>query len=165
MSRKPEQHMFKDTGITVGIRRVSPLLMLKLRERYPAPKPPMQEVDYGDGKKRLEPNPAHPDYIASMAAYDEDMERRARDLLIRRGVVVEWTDEQKAELEEVKAWWLASYGEELSGDDVVNYVSYVAIGSDSDLVDLVDALVKRSQPTEEAVKENLDRFPDNSAKA
>lgn len=160
MSAKVEPFTFKDTGITVGIRKVSPLLLLKIRDRYPAPKPPLQEVDYGDGKKRLEPNPTHPDYLEAQQAYEQAMELRARTLLIQRGVVLEWTEENKAALQELKDYWQKENGEPFPvEDDLVAFVSYVAVGSDSDLTELIEALVKRSQPTEAAVQGAADRFP------
>lgn len=156
---KIDKFVFKDTGVVVGIRHVSPLLLIKLRERYPAPKPPMQEVVYGD-EKVMEPNSAHPDFITAQTEYDQAMERRSRELLISRGVVIEWTDEKNTELEELKGWWAETYQEPfVPTNQTFDYVSYIAIGSDSDLEDLVNALIRRSQPTEEAVKDAQARFP------
>lgn len=154
-----DNYTVKDTGITLKVRKVSPLLLLKLRDRYPVPQPPTQLVDYGDGEKRLEPNPSHPDFAAAQIAYDQMMEQKARELLIRRGVSVIWTAEARADLDELKSWWKENYDEELEGDDDYLYVSYIALGSDSDLEDLVNALVRRTRPTEEATKESLARFP------
>lgn len=155
---KTEPYVFKDTGEEVQIRKVSPLLIIKLRERYPSPKPPIQTVDYGDGPK-TEQNPAHPDYILAQQEYDIQMERRARELLIKRGVVVDWTDERRAKLAEIREFWQSTYDEALPDtDDTVAYVSYVCVGSDSDLTELVEALIKRSQPTEEAITEAQGRL-------
>lgn len=157
--KKYETYTFKDTGEIVELRKVSPLLLIKLRERYPQPKPPLQLVDYGDDDKKMEPNPAHPDYLEALAQYEQDMERRARDLLIRRGVVVQWTDEKRKALEDLRTFWRDSYEADMPAeDDTVAYVSYLAIGSDSDLTELIDHLVKRSQPTEEAIGAAQDRL-------
>lgn len=155
---KVEPFTFKDSGITIGIRKVSPLLMIRLRERFPDPKPPKQEVDYGDGKKVMEENPAHPDYHAALEKHNQMIEQKARRLLIRRGAVIEWNEERKAELEEVRAYWLKEFEEEIDADDDVAYVSYVCMGSDTDLEEFLEALLRRSQPTEEAVKEATARF-------
>lgn len=154
-----ETYTFKDTGEVVTLRKVSPLLLIKLRERYPQPKPPLQKVEYGPGEVVMEPNPAHPDYIETLAKYEQDMERRARDLLIRRGVVIEWTDDKRKALADLREWWAEAYGEPMPAeDDTVAYISYLAIGSDSDLSELFDALVKRSHPTEEAISQAQDRL-------
>lgn len=148
---------FKDTGEVVQIRKVSPLLLMQLQNRYPEPKPPMQTVDYGDGPK-LEPNPASPEYAAALRQHQVDMERRIRKLLIQRGVVIEWNDERKAALADLRAYWSAENGEELEGSDEVVYVSYIAMGSDADFEELIAAILQRSQPTEAKVSETLERL-------
>lgn len=155
---KFESYTVKDTGATFQIRKVSPLLLLKLRDKFPPPVPPQQEVDYGDGVKRLEANPAHPEYVKAQADYDQMMELKARELMVRRGVIIDWTEERQAEYQEFADWWQATYDEPLDGDRNFNYIYYIAIGSDSDLEELITALVRRSQPTEEAVKAATARF-------
>lgn len=155
---KVEQFTFKDSGETVGIRKVSPLLMIRLRERYPLPRPPVQEVDYGDGHKKMEANPAHPDYIQALSDYEQMIEQKARRLLIKRGAVIEWTEERREALAEMRAYWLEAFENDLEPDDDVAFISYLCVGSDSDLEDFLEVLLKRSQPTEEAVQEATARF-------
>lgn len=151
-------YTFKDTGVVVRIRKVSPLLLLRLREDFPPPKPPTQEVDYGDGKKKLELNPAHPGYQEALDQYNAEMERRLRSLLIKRGVKLEWTPEMKGEVVEVREQYLAETGKEMKEDDALVYISYVAIGTDKDLEELLDAIMRRSAPTEEVAAEAQERF-------
>lgn len=158
MAKRVEQFTFKDSGQVVGIQKVSPLLMIRLRERFPAPKPPKQQVDYGDGKVVYEENPAHPEYRDEVLQYEQDMELKIRRMLIKRGVIIDWNDDKKAELENVRAFWRETFEEELDADDDVAFVSYVCVGSDSDLEEFIEALLKRSQPTEEAVNEASARF-------
>lgn len=158
MSAKLEPYVFKDTGETVMIRKVSPLLVIKLRERFPAPKPPLQTVDYGDGPKQ-EQNPTEPGYLLAVQDYEQTMERRVRNLLIQRGVVIDWDDEKKSRLAELRAWWKETYNEDLDDlDDTFAYVSYICVGSDSDLEELVNVLIKRSQPSPEGVEAAQERF-------
>lgn len=152
-------HTFKDTGVQVRIRKVSPLLILKLRESFPPPKPPMQDVEQLDGKKTREPNPAHPDYVQALADHDALMEQRVRKLLITRGVEFEWTEERRLEVAEIRQSWREMYDQELDGDDKEVYISYVAIGSGEDLTELIEAVARRSQPTEAEVENALSRFP------
>lgn len=158
MSAKLEPYVFKDTGETVQIRKVSPLLVIKLRERFPAPRPPLQTVDYGDGPKQ-EQNPTEPNYLLAVQDYEQAMERRVRNLLIQRGVIIDWDDEKKARLEELRAWWKTTYNEDLDDlDDTFAYVSYLCVGSDSDLEDLINILIKRSQPSKEGIEGAQERF-------
>lgn len=155
---KLEPYVFKDTGEEVGIRKVSPLLVIKLRERYPAPRPPLQTVDYGDGPKQ-EQNPTEPTYLQNVQDYEQAMERRVRNLLIQRGVKIEWTDEKLAKLAELRSWWKETYGEDLNDvDDTFVYVSYICVGSDSDLEELINVLIKRSQPSKEGLEAAQDRL-------
>lgn len=151
-------HTFKDTGVIVRIRKVSPLLLLRLREDFPPPKPPMQEVDYGDGKKKLEPNTAHPEYVAAQETYGLEMEKRLNHLLIKRGVKLDWTPEMKAEVQEVRDLYEEETGRAMNEDDTFVYVSYIAIGTDKDLEELLEAIMRRSGPTEAAAEEAADRF-------
>lgn len=155
---KIEQHTFKDSGYTVGIRKVSPLLMIRLRERFPPPKPPKQLVDYGDGEKRVEENPAHPDFREAQVEYETMIESKARRLLIKRGVVIEWDDEKREALADMRSYWKETFEDELDPDDDVAFVSYLCVGSDSDLEEFLEILMKRSQPTEGAVGEAQARF-------
>ena len=158
MSAKLEPYTFKDTGEIVQIRKVSPLLVIKLRERFPAPKPPLQTVDYGDGPKQ-EQNPTEPGYLSAVQDYEQAMERRVRNLLIQRGVVITWDENKKTQLAELRAWWKETYAEDLDDlDDTFAYVSYICVGSDSDLEDLINILIKRSQPSGEGIEAAQERF-------
>lgn len=153
-----KSYTFKDTEETVQIRKVSPLLLIRLQDRYPAPKPPMQTVDYGDGPKQ-EPNPTAPEHLVALKEHEMAMEKHIRHLLIERGVVVDWTNERVSALAELRAWWLGEYGEPLDEpNDTVAFVSYIAIGSDVDFEELVGAIMQRSQPTEKETDKTLERL-------
>lgn len=149
-------YTFKDTQVKVKLRKVSPLLALELRRAYPEPKPPMQEVDYGDGEKKLEPNPSHPDYVRELEEHNIKIELLTRKMLIKRGVVC---DVPMEDVEQLQADWLDLTGTELpEKDPLVAYISYIAIGSDKDMEELIYAVMRRSQPTEEAVASHQDTF-------
>ena len=146
-------YTFKDTGRTVMIRKISPYLINELRKVYPPPEPPMQEVDY-DGEKIVEPNPAHPDYPKMMADYNTMIEQKMRRLIIKRGVVVNFTPEIEQEIEELREFWASeTEGHQIEEtDDAVFYVTYLCFGSDTDTEELIDAIMRRSQPTREDVE-------------
>lgn len=142
---------FRDTGVTVYIRKVSPMLVVELQKAFPPPVPPRQRVEIG-GEFVEEPNPAHPDYLDAMKAYNVEFEQRVRKLLINRGVIIpEVNTTWKDEVAELRQFWLDTYGKELEGDDKSLYISYLAVGTDADLTDLLTAIMQRSQPTEAEV--------------
>lgn len=154
-----KEFKFQDSGYTVKIRRVSPLLALELQKKFPAPKPPKNQVPDLDGKMVWEENIADPAYAEALTKYQQDLELRMRRLVIMRGVVHTLSDEEKAQVVELREFWQTTYNEVLEGSDLEVFISYIAVGSDGDLSDLIDAILKRSQPTEEEVREAQNSFP------
>lgn len=154
MTNKPAELIpftFKDTGVTVLIRKVSPLLAMELQRSFPPPPPPMNKVDFGDGVIREEPNEADPAYLKKLSEYNQEFELKIRRMLIKRGVVLEITEEMKVQIEELREFWHDEYGIDFpESDDKLAYVWYIAIGTDQDLRELLDAIMRRSQPTQEA---------------
>ena len=157
-------HTFKDTGITVMIRKVSPLLIMDIQKEMPPPKPPMQEVVYGNpddpGAKRVqEPNEAHPDYLAAIDKYNLDLEEKIRRFMVKRGVIFTLTPEQKEEIKELREDWKEEFDKDISMPDKLLYISYIAIGTDSDMEELMDVIMRRSQPTEAVMSDVKASFP------
>lgn len=142
---------FQDTGVTVLIRKVSPLLAMELQRVFPPPDPPMNKVDFGDGESRMEPNEADPAYLKQLQDYNQDFELKIRRMLIKRGVIVEITDTIKAQVQELREFWQEEYGIDFpEADDKLAYIWYIAVGTDQDLKELLQAIMRRSQPTQEA---------------
>ncbi len=151
-------HTFKDTGIKVKIRKVSPMLIMEVQKAFPPPKPPMQEVVYGDpgesGAKTVEePNEAHPDYLVAIDEYNLELEAKVRQLMFKRGVRIHLDEEQKQEVKELREEWKEMFDKDLSGSDNYLYISYIAIGTDADMGELQEVIMRRSQPTEAAIAE------------
>lgn len=157
-NRKLEDFTFKDSGVTVKIKRVSPYLVSKMSEQFPPPEPPLQEVDYGDGKKRKEVNESDPKYIEEMRKYNIEFEKRMRKVIIDLGVVYELTDEDKKEVEKLRQYMTEEFDGELEDDDKVAFITYIAVGSDKDIEDLISAILLRSQPTEKAIEAAKNNF-------
>lgn len=162
MSNFPELKLFTftDTGIKILIRKVSPMLGNELRKAFPPPKPPIQEVEV-DGEKVRESNPAHPDYVAAMNAYNQEMEVRMRRLLIKRGV--EYLPDQEAEaltqVDELRKSWMEDYGQPLDEpSDKVVYIWFIAAGTDKGIEEITSAILSRSQPSQEDVNIAKDSF-------
>lgn len=140
---------FKDTGITVSIRKVSPLLGMEIRKAFPPPKPPVVHTELGD-----EENPADPDYERAMEEYGMLIEDKASRLYIKRGVECEVDTAAVASLRAD----MADMGITLDPDDKYVYIKYICVGSDQDYQELIEAITRRSQPTEAAVQETIDMF-------
>ncbi len=149
------QFTFKDSGVTVYVKKISPTVPMELQRMFPPPKPPLQEVDYGEGRIVKEPNPAAPSYIEELNKYRVDLESRLRKLMIKLGVSC--TPDMDA-VKEFREAWLEATGQELEGDDKYVYVSYIAIQSESDLNDLLTAILTKSQPTGSEIQASIDNF-------
>lgn len=145
---------FQSTGKVVQIRKVSPFLQIEIQKAFPAPEPPVQEVDYGDGDVRMEKNFAHPDYVRALENYNLELSDKIQRLIIKRGVAVEITEEIRKEVEELRGFWLDEYGVELpEKNEKMIYVLDICIGTQEDGEELIAAITRRSQPTEVAIKQ------------
>jgi hypothetical protein len=143
---------FKDTGITVQIRKVSPMLAADVAAAMPEPLPPEQEVDYGEPVgKVMERNYGDPKYVVTLAEHRHRLYDTLQRAIILRSVVAtdgKWKDD----VNEYRQFLLSQTGKEIDEkDDLVVYVTRICVGSQEDLNDLMAAITRRSQPTEEAV--------------
>lgn len=155
MKRKePYYPLTFDTGITVMVRKTSPMLIQEVQKAFPPPKPPMNKVDYGNGFHALEANVNDPDYQQALKQYNEELEARVRKLMIIRGVDVEIDHEAVNELREQ----MREIGIELDKSDKLVYVSMIAMGTAEDYQDLINAITRRSQATEDAVADAVATF-------
>ncbi len=147
---------FDHLGVTLKIRRIPRMLIEDWRKSLPAQPPvPTQEIDYGGGQKRLEENPTHPSYLQAIEAYNYDVGMRAIAFSIDRGVVV---DVDQAAVTELRTWAAAS-GIQLPASDLVVFVSRILLPDLEDLVKLRQAVFGRTEATEEAIDQAVDRFP------
>lgn len=144
-------------GVQVWLRKVPPLLINELNRSFPAPKPPLEDVDYGDGVVRKESNPTRPDYRAQLAEHYQEMGLRLLKLLISQGVKYTLTDEDKAEVFALRQA-MEEQGVMLSGDEKIIFIAYVCCDSEEETNRFRTAVMRRSQPTEEAVQEAVDSF-------
>lgn len=151
------QHTIADTGITVGIRKVSPMIKddldIVLRREFPEPRPPVIETELGK-----EENAADPDYQKALNRWTiEHMERLSERLLrvaIQRAIEVEVDHEAVDELRHQ----MRAVGVELDPDDKYVYVSRICCGTWDDLNELSNAVFRRSMPTVEAVEAHKATF-------
>lgn len=143
------------SGITVWARKVSPYTMAAASKSVVKPTPPLIDVDY-DGKIRSEPNEDDPAYVAALAEWQNAINLRAVDVMLRLGLQVDIDQEALAE----RRAELAALGLEIDADDHLAYVKHIAIQTEDDMTLLAAAITKKSQPTEEAVQQHLETFSD-----
>lgn len=156
----------------VLVRKVSMFLAQEIQRQFPAPRAPIQQVNYGtedEPEWREEPNPAHPDYEAALERHAMESEMRMAMLAIVRGARIEWNDEKKAALAEVRDD-MKDFGIDLDeqaraivplgGDklDLYIYVRYIVCSDPASYEELVSVLIGMSQPTEAAIAENVGTF-------
>jgi hypothetical protein len=152
-----------DTGITVGIRKLSPFLRDDIeahirasdKREGKAPTPPL--APGVDGV--LELNESDPDYLVAVGAYEVAIRPRIQEKLLRiaikRGVEVE------IDYEAVAAYRadMEAEGVKLPDeDDKYFYVTRLCVGSAQDLSDLYDTIFKRAMPTKEAIEAHKATF-------
>ena len=158
MTTKLYSHLIKDTGIRVMVRKVSQMLIKEAVKDFIPPSPPMNRVVI-DGKEELEPNTGDPEYQAKLREYNFKIIEAGNAVLIKWGVVYTLTEEDKLQVEELKATWLEDHDKPLEGSDKFIFITYIAVGSQEDYIELRDAITRRTQATPEATQEALGSFP------
>lgn len=160
---KLESFTFPDSGITVQLRKVSPLLRddvdALMRRQHPPPDPPMQVLDtgFGDGATP-QPNVADPAYRQAVAEWQLAHWQRVGDALLRLAVTryVECAVDTAA-VAELRAA-MAAIGVELDADDKYVYITRIAIASRDDQTDFSNALFQRTTQLREAVDSHKATF-------
>jgi hypothetical protein len=142
-----------DSGKVLRVRRVPVFLMREVQKSVKRPTPPLVEVTYETGP-RLEPNRADPEYLTAIEEYGMALGEKMIRLVIKRGVEC---DVDVAALAELRAD-MEEIGIELPSDDRYVYVTYICCETPADLEALQSAVLRQTQPTEEAVGEALERF-------
>lgn len=145
---------FLGSGITVKLRTVAPMLLDKVRSSVPKPEAPLNEVDYGDGQKRMERNYGDPDYQAAL----KEAERAAGEKTIRVLFLLGVECDVDTEAVENLRRTMRAFGVELDDDDKWVYLSNICLIDQQDIYNLRDAILRRSQPTEVAIGESLETF-------
>jgi hypothetical protein len=150
------------SGYTVEFRPIGPLRAAELdkiiRKSMPAPEPPSNTVTGLDGKPREEPNPADPEYQLALVAHNERVNRAVGDGLFRLIAQVITTPIDPDAVQQAREDF-AAIGFPLEGNDREVFLRHVLVASEQDLNLLQAAVMRRSQPTMEAVQEKVADFP------
>jgi hypothetical protein len=162
------EHTFKDSGVTVRLHKISPMTQQRLaaaiQEEMPPPAPPTIETELG-----LEENTADPAYEKAMKEWVQKTSLELNHRMMRLGALmaeVAIGEEEKRQIANMRRF-LTSQGitfvdaDGLTQDenDRVLYVLHIACASPEDLGEYGRALLRRSVPTEEAVREHIATFP------
>lgn len=161
------EHTFKDSGITIKIRKVGPTTQQRLAQaimkELPEPQPPIVETELGP-----EPNAADPAYLAAREKWDSDTRNElTQRLMLIAALEAEVTIDDAARQDIArKRRHLKLIGipyddnPDLTPEEneKVFYILHVAAGTPEDLREFSEAVLRRSVPTETAVQAQIATF-------
>lgn len=161
------EHTFRDSGITIRIRKVGPTTQQRLAQAimHETPEPPIPIVETELGK---EPNAADPQYLLAKAEWETKTRSELTNrLLLIAALEAEVTIDYDARMEIVRRkrhLHLIGIPHEDRADltdeenERVFYILNVAAASPEDLGEFGQAVLRRSVPTEEAVQSQIATF-------
>jgi hypothetical protein len=161
------EHTFKDSGITIKIRKVGPTTQQRLAQaimrEMPEPVIPMVDTEIGP-----EPNAADPAYIAAKEKWEQDTRNElTQRLMLIAALESEVTIDERARQDIArKRRHLKLIGIPFEDypdltpeeNEKVFYILHVAAGTPEDLGEFSQAVLRRSVPTEEAVQAQIATF-------
>lgn len=161
------EHYFKDSGVTIHIRKVGPTTQQRLAQAimHELPDPPVPVIETEIGK---EANPADPEWLAACELQEQKRRgeltsRMMRIAALEAEVVI---DDQarrdiarkKRSLELADIPWIDDERMTAEENERVFYILNVAAASPEDLGEFGAAVLRRSVPTEEAVQSQIATF-------
>lgn len=161
MSRRkvpPKATYTFSNGVTVALERVGPLFALPIQRANPAPAPPLAPGVGG----MLEPNPADPDYEATLAAHNQKLALIIQEALLDMGIAEDIEIDQAA-VDRIRQGY-QRIGITMPETDRMLYIKYVCISNQIDLEGLFSA-IRNYDVSEEAIRAAEDMFPSNGVGA
>lgn len=153
-----------DSGYTVGIRPLGPSTLQHIgeaaRKELTRPTPPINTVTGLDEQEKQVENTADPDYLAAMDQYEQDiqMDIGQRLLKIMQAYAVVYEPDLAA-LNQFREG-MAAGGVTFDDDDRSVWFWHFLLSSQRDSQELIQAVVRRSQPTPEVVDAKVASFSD-----
>lgn len=178
-----QTYTFKDSGVTVQLRKMSPMTVQHLNRaiereckalpkdhEHVYPKPPVQEVAVGGGKPTKQENPSDPDYLRVLKAWQAWASNEIADRLIRLTAVEyliadpELVRDEAARMRRIleragmplDEGGLDAYNDEEK--DRIIYLIHVCFGSGEDMQEFSAYLVNRAAPSEAQITEATATF-------
>lgn len=156
---------FKETGVTVQIRRLGPFTMDDIRkkllkERKP-PEVPEVVVEVGDARvKTREKNYLDPDYVTARSEYETwlrtTIAEKMVDLMVQYCIVCDPEPEIVSDMRELAQQIDPEVNESMSDKQI--YIRYYLLSSPQAVEEVQNFIMGRSMPTEEVVQEQIDTF-------
>jgi len=161
------EHTFKDSGVTIRIRKVGPTTQQRLAQAImqesPAPPVPIVETELGK-----EPNLADPQYMADTEKWEQQTRNELTNrLMLIAALEAEVTidDSARAEIARKKRHLQLiriPHADRADLTDEENervfYILNVCAATPEDLGEFGQAVLRRSVPTEEAVQSQIATF-------
>ena len=165
--RKTFDYTFPETGVTVKVRKVSPFIAVEARAalskdpKNPKPEPPKVLIDEpGPLQGTYEENTTDPDYIAALREWENGIQIKITELLIKR-TVVEILDEGWQEDVLQYRLDMESIGKtDLPDDDKYVYIIYLAAAAVG-ATDLFGKFLTSTVNPTEGVSAAIDSFSSN----
>lgn len=171
---------FKSKGITVQIKKVGPFTMDAIRKKLlkerQRPEPPVITVEIGEARTKMqEINRADPNWLAAVSEYNQWLQETAGNELLNimthySIVLPKWeldTDSEEyqefQEIVEDKRFLmnLVDPGSTETIEDKYIYIQHYLFEDAEEMQACQVFITGQSMPTEEAVQEHIDSFPDN----
>lgn len=152
MGLEPREVTLPDSGVTLKVKFVGPLLMNDLRKAaakavarqgVAKPEPPMH-YPYPDRPERGEANADDPAYLAALTEYDTARGLAFTEGLLRYGVEYELTADDGVWAAKLRA----DADLDLPGDDLQLVITRRLVTTTRDLETLQEAILSYAQPTE-----------------
>lgn len=154
-------------GVVGTLHAVSQFTMahveIQCRKRWPPPPAPLNEVDYGDGVKKLEPNYSDPEYETDIKRWQAMIAYKVFDSMVELGVDLEV---DQAALDRIKSVMemIGTPLEEIS--DKVAYIKHCCVRDiASEMPRLREALSALTGPKEEDVVDHVATFQDHVSRS
>jgi hypothetical protein len=158
------EHTFKDSGITVQLRKIAPTtqtaLALQIQREIPKPAPPVVDTDLGP-----EENAADPAYERLLKAWERECSIELNRRLFKLACLECEVEVSKEDVERKQGHFKA-IGLEWDDDPRLSeeqnarvfYLQHIACATTDDMKEFYEAITRRSQPTEEAVQRHIETF-------
>lgn len=166
------EHTFKDSGITIKIRKVGPTthrqLGIQIRKEIPEPEPPRNAPDSEAAALGEEFNRADPAFEQAMEEWNKKTNTElSTRLLLVAALEAEVTIDnagradiarKKRSMELANIPWVPDPRWTPEEEDRVFYILHVAASTPEELGEFGAAVLRRSVPTEEAVQAQIATF-------
>jgi hypothetical protein len=157
---KVYEYTFTGTGVTVLYQKVNINRLLLDVRRALEPKRPLPDVIVVEkaGQMVREAQDQDPDYQDKLEAWNQDVNRIAEQLTIKSAIIEisdpDWK-EAAAQLRSTMESFGIDSGEK---DDKIFYISHIAAGSETELMQFYQDMSRHNQVTEDEVQRNIQTF-------